>query len=228
MGLLKELPITERPREKAFLFGIESLTNSELIAVLIGTGNKNEDVLELSHKLIKISGSLENLSLMSLQELCEVKGIKKAKAIKLKAAIELHIRLENEKNLNNLKVNDIHQGALILKNYFKDTNREEFVVLLLDKLGNVIGLKTLSIGSMTSVIMSPNILFTSIIKSNAKAFIIAHNHPSNHTLASKADEQHTSNLIMISSILGIKLMDHLIITDSQYYSILQKEAYYFK
>ena len=102
MGLLKELPITERPREKAFLFGIESLTNSELIAVLIGTGNKNEDVLELSHKLIKISGSLENLSSMSLQELCEVKGIKKAKAIKLKAAIELHIRLESEGNVVSL------------------------------------------------------------------------------------------------------------------------------
>ena len=228
MGQLKELPLTERPREKAFLFGIESLNNSELIAVLLGTGNKSEDVLELSHKLIKYSGSLVNLASMSLQELCEINGIKKAKAIKIKAAIELHNRLEKEKKLNNIKVNDIHHAALILKDHFKDSNREEFVVLLLDKLKSLIGVKTLSIGSISSVIMSPNVLFTSIIKNNAKSFIIAHNHPSNNAKASKVDEEHTSNLMMISSLLGITLLDHLVITDEEYYSINEKKSYRFR
>ena len=227
MGLLKELPLTERPREKAFLFGMETLTNSELIAVLLGTGSKDKDVLELAHSLLKSCGSLINLSLMSLQELCEVNGIKTAKAIKIKAAIEFHNRLEKEKILNSTIIKDVHQGAIILKNHFRDNNREEFAVLLLDKNDHLIGIKTLSIGSISAVIISPNILLTKIIKSNAKSFLIAHNHPSNSCNASEYDVENTSNLRMISSLIGVTMLDHIIITDNHYFSITTEKIYQF-
>ena len=102
---MEKLPINERPREKAFLYGIETLTNADLIAILICTGNKKLDALELANLLMNDLGSLKNLDSLSLQELSEYSGIKEAKALKIKAALELHHRIEKEKISSIRKIN---------------------------------------------------------------------------------------------------------------------------
>lgn len=218
---MEKLPINERPREKAFLYGIETLTNADLIAILICTGNKKLDALELANLLINDLGSLKNLDSLSLQELSEYNGIKEAKALKIKAALELHHRIEKEKISSIRKINSLIEAANFLFNQTYNRTIESLQVLLLDQENNIVSTKIMSVGTNTSVSFSPSEIVNFALKNKAKKIIIAHNHPSNNLLPSDCDKKNTEALNLLTSVLDIEFIDHLILGKNEFYSFAQ-------
>ena len=212
---MEKLPINERPREKAFLYGIETLTNADLIAILICTGNKKLDALELANLLIN------DLDSLSLQELSEYSGIKEAKALKIKAALELHHRIEKEKISSIRKINSLIEAANFLFNQTYNRTIESLQVLLLDQENNVVSTKIMSVGTNTSVSFSPSEIVNFALKNKAKKLIIAHNHPSNNLLPSDCDKKNTEALNLLTSVLDIEFIDHLILGKDEFYSFAQ-------
>lgn len=227
MGLIDKLPINQRPREKAFLYGINSLTTAELLAVLLCTGNREKDVLELSQLLLNQTGTLKNLDALSLQELSSIKGIKKAKALKIKAALELHHRIEKEKIGCLGKISSLEEAAVFFVNQDYDKFVENLQILLLDSQNNLIATKIISIGTSNSVMFSIKDLISFAIKGKAKKIIIAHNHPSNNIIPSSYDIEETEKISLLSSVLGIEFIDHLILGNEKFYSFsLKEESFY--
>ena len=224
---MKSLPDNEKPREKAILLGVESLTNSELLAILLCTGSRKYDVLETVNLLLQDCKTLTNLSKYSMQEISKISGIKKAKALRLKAALELHFRIEKERQTTISKINSILDAAKYIKSFIYDFTRENFIVLLLNKLNKVISIKNMTNGVENMVSTSNNMILSYAVKNNACKIIIAHNHPSNKVEPSENDVYFTDKLNFVSAIIGIKLVDHLIITDEFYYSILEKQKFSF-
>ena len=225
MGLINRLPINERPREKAKIYGIEVLNNEELIALLLCTGNRKDDALILAKKLILNAGSLENLCNYTISELKEFDGIKEVKAIRIKAAFELYKRIEKEKKQSKTKIHTILEAASFFKALSYNKYQENLFILMLDNGNNVINIKTLSVGSSSSVIFSVNNIITSSVKMNASKIIIAHNHPSNNVHPSIEDIEQTEHLRMVCSVLGIHFIDHLIIGENSFYSILKNAEF---
>lgn len=219
MGLIEKLPYNDRPREKALLYGVETLSNAELIAVLVCTGNKNDDVLKLSQNIINDAGSLSNLSNYSIQELQKFNGIKKVKAMRIKVAFELHKRIEKERNQTKLKVQSLSEVALFFKSSLVNVHQENLMLLLLNNSNEIISIKNLSIGSENSVLFSINNIISITLKMNASRLIIAHNHPSNNINPSNEDIERTNELKLLSSVVGIDFIDHLILTEYGYFSI---------
>lgn len=227
MGLIDKLPKNERPREKAFLYGINSLTTAELLAILLCTGNKEKDVLELSQLVLNETGTLTNLDALSLQELSSINGIKKAKALKIKAAFELHHRIEKEKTSSIRNISSLKDAAVFLVNQNYDKSIENLQILLLDNQNNLIATKIVSIGTSSSVMFSIKDLISFAIKGKAKKIIIAHNHPSNNISPSSYDLEETEKISLLSSILGIEFIDHLILGQEKFYSFSAKEESFY-
>lgn len=219
MGLIKRLPINERPREKAKIYGIESLTNEELIAVLLCTGNRKDDALILAKKLILHAGSLSSLANYSLSQLQEFDGIKEVKAIRIKASLELYKRIEIEKKQSKTKIENLLDAAYFFKTMNYDFNQENIFIMMLDNGNNILNIKNIAKGTSSSVLFSVNNIIGSCVKMNASRIIIAHNHPSDNVYPSKEDLEQTEQLKMISSVLGIDLIDHLIIGVNSFFSI---------
>lgn len=155
---MKSLPDNEKPREKAILLGVESLTNSELLAILLCTGSRKYDVLETVNLLLQDCKTLTNLSKYSMQEISKISGIKKAKALRLKAALELHFRIEKERQTTISKINSILDAAKYIKSFIYDFTRENFIVLLLNKLNKVISIKNMTNGVENMVSTSNNMI----------------------------------------------------------------------
>ena len=224
MGLIRKIPLFERPREKAFLYGVDALSNAELIAVILCTGTRDKDVLELSNDLLSEAGNLRRLSEFSLQEISQIKGIKKAKAVRIKAAMELHRRIEFEKADFKKKVRTSAQAASIFRDR-RNNFQEHLLLLMVDASRNIIAFKTVSMGSSDGVIVSPNLILSLAMKAFAKGIFIAHNHPSGQCFPSTADREETDRLMLLSSMMGIELIDHLILTDSAYYSLMDNSEH---
>lgn len=227
MAILKYLKKQERPREKALLYGIESLTNAELLAVILCTGDTSYDALELAQEILKETGGITNLLNYSLEELKKIKGIKEAKAVRIKASQEIYNRILKEKN-DYESINSIFEAAKFFKSHIKILNQEILALLTLNQKNKIISFKTVSIGSKTSVNFSINNIISYAIKDYASKIIICHTHPSNNSHPSRQDEEQTSNINLISSMMGIELIDHLILTDSCFYSIFDKVTYLYE
>ncbi len=223
MGLMNKLPTNEKPREKAYLYGIEKLTNAELLAIILSIGSKNLDALELSQELINQCGSLKTISELSLDELIKFNGIKKVKAIKIKAAFELHNRLEKEKVNTITKINTIQEAALFLYHQITNYQQEHLLLLMLDDKNNLIKCKLLFIGTESMVFSTPKIIISNAVKEGAKKIIISHNHPSNIVLPSEEDKIQTTDLTLLSSVMGIEFLDHLILGENSFYSFTKNE-----
>lgn len=223
MGLIDRLPVNDRPREKAKIYGVETLTNVELIALLLCTGNRNNDALQLAQEILNDAGSLSNLCDYSIAQLKKFKGIKEVKAIRIKSGFELHKRIEKEKRQSKEKINTLIEAAYFFKTLNYNQYQENLFILMLDGSNGIINIKNISVGSTNSVIFSVNSIVSECIKMNASKIIIAHNHPSNYVYPSKEDVEQTEQLKIICSILGILFIDHLIIGENSYYSIQKKE-----
>ena len=223
MVKVDSLPISERHREKAIIHGVSSLSNAELLALLIRSGYKNMSVIDLSYHLLTHFNGLNNLQNTSLVDLMKIKGIKKAKAIELAACFEIAKRINDEKLTSNLIIKCSKDIFDIFHYKLKDEKQEQFIVVFLNSKNKIITYKKIFIGGLEYTLVHPRDIFREAIKNNAKKIICIHNHPSGEVRPSEQDILTTLNLIKLGNSLGIEVSDHIIIGQNNYYSLKEEK-----
>lgn len=219
---LRDVPTEERPRERMQTLGAEALTNAELLAILLRTGSKNESVLHLSERLLSEAEGLRHLYDMSLNEMTSLHGIGLAKAIQVKAALELGKRVGSMTKESRYTIRSPKDAALYMMGEMRGLKQEHFVCLFLNMKNQVIGKETVFVGSLNSSIVHPREIFRSAIKRSAASFICLHNHPSGDPTPSSEDIQVTKRLDEAGDLMGIDMLDHIIIGDQDFISLKEK------
>lgn len=219
---LHHLPVEERPRERLLHAGGESLSTPELIAIILGSGSRTNPVLQLAHEVLGRFGSLRHLAEATVAELLEIKGIGLAKAIQLKAAFHLGMRVSKQTATPKYKIEHPSHAYHLIKEEMENEKREIFMVILQDVKGYVIGREVVSIGSLSQTLVHPREVLYFAIRHKASSFIIAHNHPSGDPTPSQQDLELTTRLVEASRLLNIPLCDHLIIGHRRFLSLRQE------
>lgn len=220
--MVKDIPVNERPRERMINYGSESLSNAELLAILLRTGSSTESVFNLAQRILAEIGQIQGLHEISINELTKIKGIGPAKAIQIKAAIELGRRIAKASNSEKYTVRSPKDVADYLMEDLCYLKQENFISLLLDTKNNIVAKETISIGTLNSSIIHPREVFKPAIKKSISAIIVVHNHPSGDPTPSREDIEVTKRLKNAGDILGIELLDHIIIGDHKYISLKDK------
>ncbi len=218
---IKEIPKEERPREKLIENGAESLSTSELLAIILEGGVKDTNVSELAFKLLKEVGNLKNFLDLSITELTKIKGIGPAKATKILATVELGKRIILEEDKQKIKLNNAKNIYLYSRSFFYGLNQECFFCLFLNSSFHLLTHKLLFKGTMTKSSVHPREIFKEAYKINASYIICLHNHPSSNVNPSKKDIEFTNYLVKLGILHGIPILDHLIIYNNKYYSFLE-------
>ena len=201
------------------LKGKESLSDSELLAIILGSGTKGENVIELSKRILKESGNkLNNLARLDVKEVTKFKGIAKTKAIKILASLELGRRLQSEEITQGNKVKTSKDAFNYLSRFLSHKNREEFWVLYLNNSNTIISHKCIAQGGITQTTADIRLIFEHALNCLATSIILAHNHPSGNLFPSDADRQLTKRIKDGGNLLSISVLDHVIVTDNAYYS----------
>lgn len=209
----------DRPREKLLAQGRRVLSDAELIAILIGSGSPNESAVDLSKRILHhYSGDLNSLGKSSVNDLSKFKGIGEAKAITIIAAMELGRRRKETAHNEAEKITYSKDIFHLMHRYFADLNHEEFWIILLNRANKVLSRHLISKGGQAGTIADPKIIFQTALENHAASIILAHNHPSGNLKPSQADIDLTKKLRHASVLLDIAIPDHLIFTDSKYYS----------
>ncbi len=208
----------DQPREKFLSNGKQSLSDAELLAILIGSGSRGESALTLCKKILsKFDNNLTKLSKATFQEIKAFKGIGDAKAIMISAALELSKRKQYAPDeITQIKRSE--DAYKILAPLLMDLPHEEFWILLLSRSNRVLEKKKISIGGLTSTVVDPRIIFKIAIEYQASGLLLAHNHPSGQLIPSESDHVMTKKIVNAGKLFDISVMDHLIIGDSDYYS----------
>jgi len=216
---IREWNENDRPREKLMVKGKNALSDSELIAILIGSGNRKESAVELSKRILaSVDHHLHVLGKLSVKQLMEFKGIGEAKAISIVAGLELGRRRKEEGNPVISKITSSMDVFDILNPLIGDLEHEEFWVLYLNNSNKVLQKKQISIGGKTGTLVDPRIVYKFALEYNATSIVLAHNHPSGLLKPSQSDKVLTNKLKKAGEILDIKLLDHLIIAEKKYFS----------
>jgi DNA repair protein RadC len=218
---LKDISCDNRPVERLISSGANNLSNSELLSIIIKTGTKGNNVLNLSNIILN-KFKINKLDNVSIRELEDIKGIGKIKAAQIKAVFELSKRINNYeiKDLQKIfKARDVYE---YLKGDFLNKTQEHLIALYLDRNNNIISKKIVTIGTNNQTLVSNKDIAYYAIREKSDFIIIAHNHPSNDCYPSFEDKVATKNLKKALHVLEIELLDHLIITDNNYYSFKEK------
>lgn len=217
---IKDLPDSSRPRERFVKYGVEALSDAELFAIILRTGTKNENVVEVANKLISEYG-LGKLFECSLKELRKIKGIGNTKAIELLTIAEIQKRISQSKN----SIKKISRAEDVF-NYFyerlKDEKQENFYILILNNQNNIIKEELISKGILDASIIHPREVFKPAIKNSASKIILIHNHPSGNPEPSPEDLDITKQLIEAGKQLDIKVLDHVIIGYEKWWSWMEE------
>ncbi len=216
---IKDLPKDLLPREKALKYGIDSLSEGELLAIAIGSGTKGLNVIGIADLIIKKYG-IENLKNITLDELKKIKGIGEAKALQIISIVELAKRIaEYDEKLEISSPKDVYNLVKDLRN----EKQEKLVVLYTNTLNQLLGKETIAIGSLNVINVKPRDIFTYGLKLNAYGIILVHNHPEGYPDPSKEDIEFTELVKELSLKLGFELLDHIIISKKGYFSFAEKE-----
>ena len=220
---IKELPMSERPYEKLEVYGPEKLSNAELIAIIIKNGTKDESSVHIAQKILSLDKRRENnlnfLQELSINDLMQIKGIGKIKALQIKAICELAKRMSYPMNITEIQINSPRDVANLLMDEMKYKKRECVKEILLNSKNIVVKIVDICYGGTNSAILKPKDVLQEAIKIEAPKIILVHNHPSGDPTPSKSDIEFTKRLINASEILGIELLDHIIIGDQKFRSI---------
>jgi len=208
---IKDLPDSERPRERMVAKGADALSNSELIAIMLRTGVKGASALEVAGQLLKAFGTLDNLSRASLADLRKIKGIGRDKAIALKCAFTLARRMASEFRQEGTSLGNPESVADLLREENRAYEVENFQVVLLNTRRKLIRVEKISQGTLDTILVHPREVFRSAIASGAAAIVLAHNHPSGDPTPSEADVKVTRDLIRAGQLLKIEVLDHVIL-----------------
>ena len=216
---IKNWAVGDRPREKLLSKGRESLSDSELLAILINSGSGKESAIDVAKKVLKLGDdNLDELGKISINVLMSIKGIGEARAVTIVAALELGRRRHGSDFLVKKRVNSSSELASFLKASLKDYPYEVFAVVFLNISNKVKHFEVLSKGGVTHTIADPRIIFLKALEVQATSLVLCHNHPSGSLKPSRADEELTSKLKSAGKLLDIQVVDHLIVSDEGYYS----------
>lgn len=222
MFMIRDVHWEDRPRERLLNYGPESLSNPELLAILLRTGTKSESVLHLANRLLNQFEGLYGLKDASIEELTSIRGIGKAKAVQIIAAIELGRRINNLQLQDRYVIKSPEDGANYVMNDMRFLSQEHFVVAYLNTKNQVIHRQTIFIGSLNASIVHPREVFKEAFRRSAASIICFHNHPSGDPQPSREDIEVTKRLVECGKLLGIEVLDHLIIGDKKYVSMKEK------
>ena len=217
---IKELPEAERPRERLIRNGAGALSNSELLAILLGSGDRNASAVMLAERLLSAySSGIRFLTECSPEELCSIKGVGPAKAAILMAAVELGRRIMTTSGTSRINIKSPDDVAALFMEKMRYLKKENFNVLLLNTKSEMIAVENVSVGSLSSAEAHPREVFSNALKRGAAGIILVHNHPSGNPEPSSADIKLTERLSEAGSILGIEVLDHIVIGDGIYVSM---------
>jgi DNA repair protein RadC len=213
----------DRPREKLSAQGRRALTDAELIAILISSGNDNESAVELSKRILHhYDNDLNKLAKATISELCNFRGIGEAKAISIIAALEVGRRRSETEEKTPEFIRTSKDAWNIMRRHLVDLNHEEFWMILVGRSSKVLGKELVSKGGLSNTIADPKIIFGTALQYQATGIILVHNHPSGNLDPSREDIELTKRLAAGGRLLDINILDHLIITDSAYMSFADK------
>jgi DNA repair protein RadC len=216
---IKDWAKDDRPREKLLSKNPSSLSDSELIAILINKGTKNKTAVDLAKEILFLGkNNLNELGKLSAQELMKIKGIGDAKAITIAASMELGRRVQASSSLEKLIVRDSSEIAGYLKALLKDHRHEVFGVVFLNRANKINHFEIISQGGITGTVADPRIILKRALEEGAVSIILCHNHPSGNLRPSRADEELTLKIKEASKYFDIKLLDHIIVSDEGYTS----------
>ena len=211
----------DRPREKMQIKGKASLSDAELIAILLGSGSRKKSAVELGQEILSsVNNDLYKLGRLSIADLEKFKGIGSAKAITLISALELGRRRKQSEKSPVKKISSSQEAHAYLKPYFEDLEHEEFRILGLTRNNSIIKSELISKGGRSGTIADGKIIFKSLIEMKASACILCHNHPSGNLKPSQQDIDLTKRLLSFSEMVDLRILDHLIITDNGYTSLM--------
>ncbi|WP_339162552.1 DNA repair protein RadC [Siminovitchia sp. FSL W7-1587] len=220
--MIKDFPIEDRPRERLIQHGAASLSNQELLAILLRTGTKSKSALQLANKLLAQFDGLLWLKEAALEEIMGIKGIGKVKAVQIAAAIELGRRIGNLTYDDRYIIRTPEDGANYVMNDMRFLTQEHFVCLYLNTKNQVLHRQTIFIGSLNASIVHPREVFKEAFRRSAASIICFHNHPSGDPTPSREDIEVTNRLVECGKMMGIEILDHLIIGDNKYVSMKEK------
>ena len=223
-----DLPIKERPREKLQELGSDSLSNPELLAIILRSGTKGDSAISLAQKLLSHFGSMEKISEASFADLTEVKGLGPAKAAQLLACFEISKRIksdtlrEQENKLKAIPVTNPVYAVEYIRSKILDYSKENYLIMSFDTRSRLLGIDSVSTGTATASLVHMRETFNAAVKRRAVQIIAAHNHPSGDCEPSDEDVKITKRLSEAGKIMGIEMIDHIIVTKTDYYSFKEK------
>ncbi len=225
---MKELPSCERPYEKMEMYGAETLSNAELLAIIIKTGTKEDTAVNLAQRILNIESSEEKQCLRFLQEisvdeLTKVKGIGRVKAIQIKAVCEIAKRMSRPIDTLKIKIKNPEDVAKLLMEEMRYEKREIAKVIILNTKNVVLKVLDISFGGINFAMIEPKEVLSEVIKMQAPKIILIHNHPSGDPTPSKQDFNFTDRIYEACEILGVELLDHIIIGDGYFESIFSEK-----
>ncbi|AVL78051.1 MULTISPECIES: RadC family protein [Staphylococcus] len=222
---INELADHQKPRERMLSQGARYLSHAELLAILINTGRKGSSSLDIANELLKSVDNLKELKALSINDLNKIKGVGLYKALILKAAFELGERIHSGSVDDKIQITSPKDVADFMMGQMEHLKQEKFIVLFLNSKNIVIKKKTIFIGTLNASIVHPREIFSEAIKCASNAIIVLHNHPSGDTTPSNEDIKTTERLRECGQLLGIDLLDHVIIGDHEYLSMVE-EGYF--
>ena len=222
--IIKDIPINERPRERAIKYGVESLSNEELLSIILKTGTKNCNVKNLSSKILSSINDIQDLRNITISNLTKINGIGKVKAIELLASLELGKRVYYLNKKDNIKLNNSKKIYDYFKDIFINENQENFYAIYLDSKSKLISYKLLFKGTLNSSCVHPREVFKYAVLESAASIIVIHNHPSGDPTPSREDEELTNALFQVGSTMAIPVVDHIVFGNNEYFSFYE----YFK
>ncbi len=223
---IKELPELERPYEKLELYGEKALSNAELLAIIIKTGTKEQTSVELAQKILNLNDTkTEGLNFLrnsSLEELMEIKGIGKVKAIQLKAVAEISIRMAKPINYKKIRIKTPDDMAKLLIEELRFEKKEIAKIVILNNKNEILKIKDIALGGADFANVTIKEILSEVLKMKAPRIILAHNHPSGDPTPSKGDILFTDRLYGAAELVEVELLDHLVIGNGKYVSIFSK------
>ena len=222
-AMIRNLPFEERPREKLVHYGAETLSNTELLAILIGSGTKEVSAIMLANRILALEEEgISYLANCLPEELSDIPGMGVAKSCQIIAGIELGKRIATKPKRKRINVKSPNEVASLFIEEMRYLKKEYFKVLLLNTKNEIIMIENISIGNLNSSVVHPREVFCTAIKKSACSMIAVHNHPSGNPMPSQTDIDITRRLVEAGELLGIKVLDHLIIGDGIYVSLKEK------
>lgn len=219
---IKDMPEEIRPRERMLASGVQALSNTELLAILLRTGSNGETALDVAARILSGPDGLRYLAEATLDDLKSVKGVGLAKAAQIKAAVELGRRVSAARRGERPVIKSPSDVANLVMEEMRYLDREHFRVVSLNNKNRVLAINPVSVGSLSSSLVHPREVFKNSIKQSAAAVVLVHNHPSGDPTPSREDAEVTTRLAEAGKILGIEVLDHVIIGDNRYVSLKEK------